>query len=89
MKLSSSELAAILAGLRLLQRAGDDLPKSIYDIYADAGTPLSILEIDYLCEYLNEEAGDDYDDGQPSDLQEHSDFAHDDYLDNLDHSESL
>ena len=49
------ELAAVLAGLRLLQLAGDDLPPDVEMIATDCGQypPLTDDQIDDLCERLN------------------------------------
>lgn len=48
------ELAHVLAGLRLLQTAGR-LPANLIEVATDAGThaPMSLDEIDDLCERLN------------------------------------
>ena len=54
--LDDQELAAVLAGLRLLQRnldQGDGLPYGIGDIYADRGPGLTSPQIDLLCRRLN------------------------------------
>ncbi len=53
---TACEFAAILAGLRLLQRElehGPGLPAGIGEIPADAGAPLTSQEIDALCDRLN------------------------------------
>jgi hypothetical protein len=61
-ELNSEEIAAILAGLRLLQLAlteGDGLPPGITEIYEDptfeGGDVLDDKDIDTLCEMLNTE----------------------------------
>jgi len=54
--LDDQELAAVLAGLRLLQHAlerGDGLPYGIGQIYAGAGPGLTGPQIDQLCQRLN------------------------------------
>lgn len=56
--LDTRELAAVLAGLRLVQRElprGDYLPQGVHDIFDNGGTiePLSEYEIDTLCEAIN------------------------------------
>ena len=56
--LDRRELAAVLAGLRLVQRElprGAYLPQGVHDIFDDGGTiePLSVDEIDTLAETLN------------------------------------
>ncbi len=56
--LNNRELAAVLAGLRLVQRElprSTYLPQGVQDIYDDGGsiTPLDEYEIDDLCEALN------------------------------------
>ena len=53
--LSLRELAAVLAGLRLFQRALDALPPEIADIATDGGAvpPLSAAEVDALCARLD------------------------------------
>ena len=54
--LDDRELAAVLAGLRLLQQSlerGDGLPHEIGQIYAGAGTGLTRPEIDRLCQRIN------------------------------------
>ena len=56
--LDRRELAAVLAGLRLLQRElprAAYLPQGVHDIFDDGGTiePLSVEEIDTLAETLN------------------------------------
>lgn len=54
--LDDRELAAVLAGLRLLQHAlerGDGLPYGIGHIYADRGPGLTSSQIDLLCQRLN------------------------------------
>lgn len=50
--LDPRELAAVLAGLRLVQR---ELPQGVHDIFGDGGTiqPLDEDEIDALCETIN------------------------------------
>ncbi len=53
---TAREFAAILAGLRLLQRElehGPGLPAGIGEVLADAGAPLTSQEIDALCDRLN------------------------------------
>lgn len=54
-KLTERELAAVLAGLRLLQEAGE-LPSRIEAIYTHDGffEGLGHEEIDVLCERLNQ-----------------------------------
>lgn len=59
--LARRKLAAILAGLRLLQRtristASDGWPEGIFDIATDGGSfpALSDLEIDAMCEEINQ-----------------------------------
>lgn len=54
MKLNQEELAAVLAGLRLLQST-EDLPGPIADIYYDSGEiqGMSDDDVDRLCERLN------------------------------------
>jgi hypothetical protein len=50
------QLAAVLAGLRLLQQHREqkrDLPDGIVEILEDAGAPLTTREIDDLCEEIN------------------------------------
>jgi hypothetical protein len=50
------EVAAILAGLRLLQENQHRLPERIEDIYTNSGEiddPLDLAEIDVLCERIN------------------------------------
>ena len=56
--LSRPELAAVLAGLRLLQSA-QEVPAGINDILTDSGEvePLSVNLIDALCERINREGG--------------------------------
>jgi hypothetical protein len=57
--LDDQELAAVLAGPRLLQRSldqGEVLPYGIMDIYTDGGPGLTSPQIDLLCRRLN--AGD-------------------------------
>lgn len=58
MKLHPEELAAILAGLRLIQQS-PALPPAIADIYTDSGAlaGLTNAEIDGLCERLNQAKG--------------------------------
>lgn len=56
--LDTRELAAVLAGLRLVQRElprSEYLPQGVHDIFDDGGTidPLSEDEIDTLCETIN------------------------------------
>jgi hypothetical protein len=54
--LDDQELAAVLAGLRLLQRSldqGEGLPYGIGHIYADGGPGLTSPQIDLLCRRLN------------------------------------
>ena len=54
--LDDQELAAVLAGLRLLQHALDHrtgLPNGISAIYTDAGPGLTSPQIDFLCRRLN------------------------------------
>ncbi|MGD6582787.1 hypothetical protein VWW93_19540 [Xanthomonas citri pv. citri] len=55
MNVKPIELAAILAGLRLLQRH-DVLPADIDPILTDAGPRITESDIDALCERIN--AGD-------------------------------
>ncbi|AGH79889.1 hypothetical protein TB9_18220 [Xanthomonas perforans] len=55
MNVKPIELAAILAGLRLLQRH-DVLPADIDSILTDAGPRITESDIDALCERIN--AGD-------------------------------
>jgi hypothetical protein len=57
--LDDQELAAVLAGLRMVQQALDRygvLPYGIMDIYTNGGPGLTIPQIDLLCRRLN--AGD-------------------------------
>ncbi len=56
--LDRAELAAVLAGLRLLQ-SSQAVPASITDIQTDGGEvePLSLEQIDALCERINSEGG--------------------------------
>ena len=56
--LDPRELAAVLAGLRLVQRElprSEFLPQGVHDIFDDGGTiqPLDEDEIDALCETIN------------------------------------
>jgi len=54
--LDRAELAAVLAGLRLLQQALEHqhgLPYGIHGLYTDAGPGLTIPQIDSLCQRLN------------------------------------
>ena len=56
--LENREIAAVMAGLRLIQRElprGEFLPQGVHDIYDNCGTlnPLSEDEIDELCERLD------------------------------------
>lgn len=56
--LDTRELAAVLAGLRLVQRElprSEFLPQGVQDIFDDGGTidPLDEGEIDTLCETIN------------------------------------
>lgn len=58
LRVTDRELAAILAGLRLLTHRAivipaEGLPPEIWTIFTDAGRPLSVREIDALCERLN------------------------------------
>jgi len=56
----TQELAAVLAGLRLLQRSleqVDSLPCGIGDIYTDGGSGLTSPQIDLLCRRLNAGSG--------------------------------
>lgn len=52
----TTETAAVLAGLRLLQQQADSLPAEIRAIYTDDGQierPLAGDGIDMLCERIN------------------------------------
>lgn len=54
--LSTEEIAAILAGLRLLQSTPlSKLPEAVRDVFTEGGAaePLSNAEIDGLCEAIN------------------------------------
>lgn len=56
--LDDRQLAAVLAGLRLVQRElprGEYLPQGVHEIFDDSGsiTPLTEDEIDDLCEEIN------------------------------------
>ncbi|GAC1496214.1 MAG: hypothetical protein NVS1B2_16190 [Vulcanimicrobiaceae bacterium] len=54
--MTKRELATVLAALRLWEReraTDDGIPDDIFEIAADAGTPLEIQEVDALCEALN------------------------------------
>lgn len=54
--LDDQELAAVLAGLRLLQRSldqGDGLPYGIGEIYTDGGPGMTSPQIDLLGRRLN------------------------------------
>lgn len=58
MNLNHRELAAVLAGLRLIQAElprGEFLPQGVQSVFDDEGTlePLSVDEIHTLCERLN------------------------------------
>lgn len=57
--LDRAELAAVLAGLRLLQ-SSQAVPAGITDIQTDGGEvePLSLEQIDALCERINSEGGE-------------------------------
>ena len=57
--LTRAELAAVLAGLRLLQ-SSQAVPAGITDIQTDCGEidPLSLEQIDALCERINSEGGE-------------------------------
>lgn len=57
--LDNRELAAVLAGLRLIQRElprSEFLPQGVQDIFDDGGTlvPLTEDEIDILAESINQ-----------------------------------
>ena len=59
LEFSTSELNAMLAGLRLLQQEisrGEFLPQGVSDIFDNGGTekPLTADEIDQLCERINQ-----------------------------------
>jgi hypothetical protein len=54
--LDDQELAAVLAGLRMVQQALDRygvLPYGIMDIYTNGGPGLTSPQIDLLCRRLN------------------------------------
>lgn len=57
MNLTARELATVLAALRIYQQAlhlnGGEPPADVHDIACEAGLPLSVDEIDALCEQLN------------------------------------
>lgn len=54
--LDRMEMAAVLAGLRLLQSA-QEVPAGINEVLTDCGefAPLSLEQIDALCERINTE----------------------------------
>lgn len=55
MKLNDREIAAVLAGLRMLQAAPNAARENVADVFTNGGTleALSEAEIDALCERLN------------------------------------
>lgn len=79
------ELAAILAGLRMLQEMLDDGPykPEIDGVLTNEGTMPGLTpdEIDELCERLSTESNDS--DGQPDEYTENQDFAQDGDFENM------